>query len=112
MSSQLIVTSSAEKNTVINLLFKLTVINLNNSSTKKSLKIKCFLHIEIVSKTVKSQTNVFSEVKRFLCIEILKRKQKEDDSDLNESIIKIFRVMLILTALTANDKTLESSSLK
>ncbi len=51
-------------------------------------------------------------IKRFLYVKILKKRQKEDDSDLNEFMTKIFRIMLILTALTANDETLKSSSLR
>jgi len=44
------------------------------------------------------------EVKIFLYIKILKRRQKNNDTDFNKFIIKILKVMLILTAFIVNDE--------
>ncbi len=44
------------------------------------------------------------KVKTFLCIKILKRRQKNNDTDFNEFIIKILRIMLTLTVFTVNDE--------
>ncbi len=44
------------------------------------------------------------KVKTFLCIKILKRRQKNNDTDFNEFIIKILRIMLTLTVFTVNNE--------
>ena len=41
-----------------------------------------------------------------------KKRQKNDDSDLNESITKIFRIMLTFMTLTANNKISHTVLLK
>ncbi len=44
------------------------------------------------------------KVKTFLHIEILKKRQKDNDTDFNEFIIKILKVILTLTAFIVNDE--------
>ena len=50
-------------------------------------------------------------VKQFLWVEILKRQQKDDDSDLNESATKVSKIMLTLTALETDNAQSISTSL-
>jgi len=48
---------------------------------------------------------LIKKVKTFLYIKILKRRQKNNDTDFNKFIIKILKVMLTLTAFTVNDES-------
>ena len=50
-------------------------------------------------------------IKQFLWIEIFKRQQKNNDSDLNESATKMLKTMLALTALEINNVQNISTSL-
>ncbi len=100
ISSHSIVTSS-KKEITDNSLLKLTAINFNYNV------LKLFSYIKIsVNKISHSDINVsIKKVKTFLCIKILKKRQKDNDTDFNEFIIKILKVMLTLTAFTVNDKS-------
>ena len=42
-------------------------------------------------------------VKQFLWVEILKRQQKDDDSDLDKPTTKVLKIMLTLTTLEADN---------
>ena len=53
----------------------------------------------------------FKMIKQFLQIEILKRQQKNDDFNLNESATKMSKTMLALTALEINNAQNISTSL-
>ena len=56
---------------------KLIEVNFDNTSTKMSLKIKCFLHVEIFSNIIKQQSDISAKkIKRFLCVKIFKKRQK------------------------------------
>ncbi len=50
------------------------------------------------------QSVSIKRVRTFLYVKILKRRQKDNDTDFNELIIKILRVMLTLTAFIINDE--------
>ena len=99
MSSHSVVTSS-EKEITDNLLLKLIAINFNYNA------LKFFSYVKIsVNKISHSNINVLiKKVKTFLCIKILKKRQKNNDIDFNKFIIKILRVMLTLTAFTINNE--------
>ncbi len=99
MSSHLIVTSLKKKITD-NSLLKLIAVNFNYNA------LKLFFYIKIsVNKISHSDMNVsIKKVKTFLYIKILKKRQKNNDIDFNEFMIKILRVMLTLTAFTVNDE--------
>ncbi len=99
MSSHFIVTS-LKKEITDNSLLKLTTINFNHNT------LKLFSYIEIsINKINHLDVNVsIKKVKTFLYIKISKRRQKNNDTDFNEFIIKILKVMLTLTAFTVNDE--------
>jgi len=99
INSYSIVTLS-KKEITDNSLFKLTAVNFNYNA------LKLFSYIKIsVNKISHSDMNVLiKRVKTFLYIKILKRRQKNNDTDFNEFIIKILRIMLTLTAFTVNDE--------
>jgi len=99
MSSHLIVTSLKKKITD-NSLLKLIAVNFNYNA------LKLFFYVKIsVNKISHSDMNVsIKKVKTFLYIKILKKRQKNNDIDFNEFMIKILRVMLTLTAFTVNDE--------
>ncbi len=104
MSSYSVVMLS-EKEITDNLLLKLIAINFNYNA------LKLFFHIKIsVNKISHSDVNIsIKKVKTFLCIKILKRRQKNNDTDFNEFIIKILKIMLTLIAFTVNDESNEYS---
>ena len=99
INSYSIVTLS-KKEITDNSLFKLTAVNFNYNA------LKLFSYIKIsVNKISHSDMNVLiKRVKTFLYIKISKRRQKNNDTDFNEFIIKILRIMLTLTAFTVNDE--------
>jgi len=105
MSSHFIVTSS-KKEITDNLLLKLTAVNFDHNT------LKLFSHIEIfVNKVSHLDMSVsIKKVKTFLYIKILKRRQKNNDTDFNEFMIKILKIMLTLTAFTVNDENNEHSA--
>ena len=85
---------------------KLIEVNFDNILTEMLLEIKHFLYIEIFSNVIKQQSDIsVKKIKRFLDIKIFKRRQKNDDSNLNKLIIKIFKTILALTVLTASNET-------
>ncbi len=94
------VITSLKKEITDNSLLKLTAINFNHNA------LKLFSYIEIsVNKISHLDINVsIKKVKTFLCIKILKRIQKNNDTDFNKLIIKILKVILTLTAFTVNDE--------
>jgi len=94
------VVTLSKKEITDNSLFKLTAVNFNHNA------LKLFSYIKIsVNKISHSDMNVLiKRVKTFLYIKILKRRQKNNDTDFNEFIIKILRIMLTLTAFTVNDE--------
>ncbi len=47
---------------------------------------------------------LIKKVKTFLYIKILKRRQKNNNINFNELIIKILKIMLTLTAFTINNE--------
>jgi len=83
-----------------NSLLKLIAINFNHNA------LKLFFYIKIsVNKISHLDISVLiRKVKTFLCIEILKKRWKNNDTDFNKLIIKILKIMLILTAFTVNDE--------
>ncbi len=95
----------SKKEIINNSLFKLTAVNFNHNA------LKLFSHVKIfVNKINHSDVNIsIKKVKTFLCVEILKRRWKNNDTDFNEFMIKILRIMLTLTAFTVNDKSNEYS---
>jgi len=99
INSYSIVTLS-KKEITDNSLFKLTTVNFNYNA------LKLFSYIKIsVNKISHSDMNVLiKRVKTFLYIKISKKRQKNNDTDFNEFIIKILRIMLTLTAFTVNDE--------
>jgi len=99
ISSHFIVMLS-EKEIIDNSLLKLIVINFNYNA------LKLFFYVKIsVNKISHSDMSVsIKKVKTFLCIEILKKRWKNNNTDFNELIIKILKVMLTLTAFTVNNK--------
>jgi len=94
------VITSLKKEITDNSLLKLTAINFDYNA------LKLFFYIEIsVNKISHLDINVsIKKVKTFLCIKILKRTQKNNNTDFNKLIIKILKVMLTLTAFTVNDE--------
>jgi len=90
----------SEKEITDNSLLKLIVVNFNYNA------LKLFSYIKIsVNKISYSDMNVsIKKVKTFLHIKILKKRQKNNDTDFNEFITKILRVMLTLTAFTVNNE--------
>ncbi len=94
------VVTLSKKEITDNSLFKLTAVNFNHNA------LKLFSYIKIsVNKISHSDMNVLiKRVKTFLYIKISKRRQKNNDTDFNEFIIKILRIMLTLTAFTVNDE--------
>jgi len=104
-SSHFVVTSS-EKEITDNSLLKLTAVNFNHNA------LKLFFHVKIsVNKISHLNMSVLTKkVKTFLCIKISKRRQKNNDTDFNEFMIKILKVMLTLTAFTVNDESNEYSA--
>jgi len=89
-----------------NSLFKLIVINFNYNT------LKLFSYVKIsVNKISHLDVSIsIKKVKTFLCIKILKRRQKNNDINFNEFMIKILKIMLILTAFTVNDKNNKHSA--
>jgi len=89
-----------------NSLLKLIAINFNYNA------LKLFSYVEIsVNKISHSDMNVsIKKVKTFLYIKISKRRQKNNDIDFNELIIKILKIMLTLTAFTVNNENNEYSA--
>jgi len=104
-SSHFIVMSS-EKEIIDNSLFKLTAVNFNYNA------LKLFSYVKIsVNKISHLDVSVsIKEVKTFLYIKILKRRQKNNDTNFNEFMTKILRVMLTLTAFIVNDENNEHSA--
>ncbi len=104
MSSHFVV-MSLKKEITDNSLLKLTAVNFDYNT------LKLFSHVKIsVNKISHSDVSVsIKRVKTFLYIKILKKRQKDNDTDFNELIIKILRVMLTLTAFTVNDENSEHS---
>jgi len=105
INSHSIVTLS-EKEIIDNSLLKLTVINFNYNA------LKLFFYVEISINKI-SHLNMsisIKKVKTFLCIKILKKRQKNNDIDFNKFIIKILRVMLTLTAFTINNENNKHSA--
>jgi len=99
ISSHFVVTSS-EKKITDNSLLKLIAVNFNHNA------LKLFSYVKIsINKISYSDINIsIKRVKTFLCIKILKRRQKNNDIDFNKFIIKILKIMLTLTAFTVNDE--------
>jgi len=91
----------SEKEIINNSLLKLIVINFNYNT------LKLFFYIKIsVNKINHLDISILiKKVKTFLCIKILKKRQKNNNIDFNKFIIKILKVMLILTAFTVNDES-------
>ncbi len=91
----------SKKEITNNSLLKLTAVNFNHNA------LKLFSYVEIsVNKISHLDINVLiKKVKTFLCIKILKKRQKNNDTDFNKFIIKILKIMLTLTAFTVNDKS-------
>jgi len=104
MSSHSVVTSS-KKEIIDNSLLKLIVVNFDHNA------LKLFSYVKIsVNKISHLDVSVSTKkVKTFLYIKILKRRQKNNNTDFNEFIIKILKVMLTLTAFTVNDENNEYS---
>ncbi len=100
ISSHFVVMLS-EKEITDNLLLKLIAINFNYNT----LKLFFYVKISINKISHLDMSISIKKVKTFLYIEILKRRQKNNDIDFNELIIKILKVMLTLTAFTVNDKS-------
>ncbi len=94
-----------KKEIIDNSLLKLIAINFNYNA------LKLFFYVEIsVNKISHLDINILiKKVKTFLCIKILKRRQKNNDIDFNKFIIKILKIMLTLTAFTVNDENNEYS---
>ena len=104
MSSYLVVMSS-KKEITNNLLLKLIAVNFNYNA------LKLFFYVEIsINKISHLDVSVsIKEVKTFLYIKILKKRQKNNNIDFNKLIIKILKVMLTLIAFIVNDKNNEYS---
>jgi len=102
MSSYFVVTL-LKKEIINNSLLKLIAVNFNHNA------LKLFSYVKIsINKINHSDINVSTKkVKTFLCIKILKRRQKNNDINFNKFIIKILKIMLTLTAFTVNDKNNE-----
>jgi len=95
-----------EKEITDNLLSKLTAVNFDHNASK------LFSHIKIsVNKVSHPDMSASTKgVKTFLCIEVSKRRQKDNDTDSDELMTKISRAMLALAAFTANDESSEHSA--
>ena len=93
----------SEKDITDNSLLKLIAVNFNHNA------LKLFSYVKIsINKINHLDINVSTKkVKTFLCIKILKRRQKNNDINFNKFIIKILKIMLTLTAFTVNDKNNE-----
>jgi len=95
----------SEKEITDNSLLKLIAVNFNYNA------LKLFSYVKTLVNKI-SYLNVsvsIKKVKTFLCIKILKRRQKNNDINFNEFMIKILRVMLTLTAFTVNNENSEHS---
>ena len=86
---------------------KTTAVNLPEHSPSEPINsepkmIKQFLQVEIfkLSKSVNSEPRM---VKQFLWVEVSKRRQKDNNSDSDESASKTTRIMLTLAALEADN---------
>lgn len=101
VSFELNIVSSPENETMTVLLLKSTAVNSDKTATNESSVMKHLSHVKILTHITDTSDD---EVKTFLCVKIFKRRHKNDNSDLNELMTKIFKVMLALTALTANDE--------
>lgn len=101
VSFELNIVSLSENETMTDSLLKSTAVNSDKTATNESSVIKHLSHVKIFTHITDTSDD---EVKTFLCVKIFKRRHKNDNSDLNELITKIFKVMLALTALTANDE--------
>jgi len=95
----------SKKEITDNSLLKLIAINFNHNI------LKFFFYIEISVNKIShlDMSILIKKVKTFLYIKILKRKQKNNDTDFNKFIIKILKIMLILTVFTVNDESNEHS---
>jgi len=90
----------SEKEITDNSLFKLTAVNFDYNA----LKLFSYVEISVNKISHLDMSILIRKVKTFLCIKILKRRQKNNNTDFNKFMIKILRVMLILTAFTVNDE--------
>jgi len=93
----------SEKEITDNSLFKLTTVNFDYNA----LKLFSYVEISVNKISHLDMSILIRKVKTFLCIKILKRRQKNNNTDFNKFIIKILRVMLTLTAFTVNDENNE-----
>jgi len=97
---------SLKKEITDNSLLKLIAINFNHNTLKffsyVKISINKISHLDI-SVSIK-------RVKTFLYIEILKRRWKNNNTNFNEFIIKILKVMLTLTAFTVNNENNKHSA--
>ncbi len=93
----------SEKEITDNSLFKLTTVNFNYNA----LKLFSYVEISVNKISHLDMSILIRKVKTFLCIKILKRRQKNNNTDFNKFMIKILRVMLTLTAFTVNDENNE-----
>ena len=90
----------SEKEITDNSLFKLTTVNFNYNA----LKLFSYIEISVNKISYLDMSILIKKVKTFLYIKILKRRQKNNDINFNEFIIKILKVMLTLTAFIINDE--------
>jgi len=95
----------SEKEIINNLLLKLIAINFNHNT----LKLFSYVKISVNKINHLDMSVSIKKVKTFLYIKILKRRQKNNDIDFNEFMIKILRIILILTAFIVNDESNEHS---
>ncbi len=95
-----------KKEIINNSLLKLTAINFNHNT------LKLFFHIEISVNKIShlDMSILIKKVKTFLYIKILKKRQKNNNTDFNKLITKILKIMLTLTAFTVNNKNNEHSA--
>ncbi len=93
----------SEKEITDNSLFKLTTVNFDYNA----LKLFSYVEISVNKISHLDMSILIRKVKTFLCIKILKRRQKNNNTDFNKFMIKILRVMLTLTAFTVNDENNE-----
>ncbi len=95
-----------KKEIINNSLLKLTAINFNHNT------LKLFFHIEISVNKIShlDMSILIKKVKTFLYIKILKKRQKNNNTDFNKLITKILKIMLTLTAFTVNNKNNEYSA--
>ncbi len=90
----------SKKEITDNSLLKLTAVNFNHNT----LKLFFYVKISVNKISYLDMSISIKKVKTFLYIKILKRRQKNNDIDFNEFIIKILRVMLTLIAFIVNDE--------